>query len=158
MGEGTLEVEYLADCPEWIGLLASWFYEEWGHRHAGNTVENVEERLKRLMNRDEVPLALVAFRGTKPAGSASLIVREMETHPHYLHWLASVYIHHTCRNQGLGSQLVQRAASEAKRLGVQELYLYTRSHERFYARLGWGVIERPHYHGREVAIMKRSLV
>jgi hypothetical protein len=109
------------------------------------------------MDRDKVPLALVAFQGSEPVGSASLIIREMETHPQFLHWLGSVYIHHPYRNQGIGSQLVEYAASEAERLGVRELYLYTRHHESFYSRLGWRPVERAHYHGREVLIMKRGL-
>jgi predicted N-acetyltransferase YhbS len=152
-----IEVKYLADCPELMPLLASWFYEEWGRRDPENSPEKVEKRLRQHLNRDQVPLTLVAFRGSELMGSASLIVREMESHPQYLHWLAGVYVHQPCRQGGIGSRLVERAAEEAARIGVGELYLYTRSHEEFYARLGWRPVRRLHYHGREVVIMKRVL-
>ena len=153
----SIEVEYLADHPELTPLLASWFYEEWGRREPGNSVEKVKKRLVERMNRDRFPLTLVAFRGSEPVATASLILREMETHPQFLHWLASVYVHHPYRNQGIGSQLVEHAASEARRLGVRELYLYTRHHEGFYSRLGWVPVEKALYRGREVAIMRRDL-
>jgi len=46
------------------------------------------------------------------------------------------------RNQGIGSALTERVADEASRLGVRDLYLYTDSQERLYARLGWRTTER----------------
>jgi predicted N-acetyltransferase YhbS len=152
-----IEIESLADRPELAPLLASWFYDEWGRRNPENSLQKVEKRLRQRMNRDKVPLTLVAFQGSEPVGSASLIVHEMETHPVFLHWLASVYVHQPCRQQGIGSLLVQHVAAEAERIGVGELYLYTHSHEEFYARHGWRPVERPLYHGREVVIMKRVL-
>ena len=41
---------------------------------------------------------------------------------------------------------------------MRELYLYTRQHEDFYARLGWQVIEKLFYKGRIALIMKRNLM
>ena len=82
----------------------------------------------------------------------------METHPQYLHWLGSVYVLPEYRSQGIGTELVQYAASEARRLGVQDLYLYTRHREKFYTRLGWKPIERPIYDGRPAVIMSRKLI
>lgn len=153
----AIEVHYLADHPSLIRLLATWFYEEWGIRNPEDSVENREKRLLNRMNRERLPLTLIAFQGTEPVATASLKMREMETHPQFLHWLGAVYVHHPFRNQGIGSQLVEYAASEAERRKVRELYLYTHRHESFYARLGWLPVERPHYRGREVVIMKRVL-
>jgi GNAT superfamily N-acetyltransferase len=153
----TIDVHYLADHPNLTRRVATWFYEEWGIRNPENSVENVEKRLLERMNRDRLPLILIAFQGVEPVASASLKIREMETHPRYVHWLGSVYVHHPFRNHGIGSWLVEYAAAEAGRHKVRELYLYTHRHESFYARLGWFPVERPHYHGREVVIMKRVL-
>jgi predicted N-acetyltransferase YhbS len=153
----TLEIHYLADHPNLIRLVATWFYEEWGIRNPEDSVENREKWLLNRMNRDKLPLMLIAFQGVEPVASASLKMREMETHPQYVHWLGSVYVHHPFRNQGIGSWLVEYAASEAERHKVRKLYLYTHHHESFYARLGWFPVERPHYRGREVVIMKRVL-
>lgn len=148
---------YLADRPEIIPVLAQWFYDEWGLSDPTNSPERISRNLKQYLNRDQIPLAIVLMRDSQPVASASLKIREMQTHPQFLHWLGGVYVHPDYRQQGIGSILVEHAAEEAKRLAVKNLYLYTRSHERFYRRLGWQVIERPVYEGRLAIVMKRDL-
>ncbi len=152
-----IEIRYLADCPEQIPVLASWFYAEWGQGTSDLSVERIERRLRERLNHDRLPLALVGFRDRRPVASASLKIQEMDIHLEYLHWLGSVYVQPEERNQGIGSHLVEQAASEARRLGVEDLYLYTTYSESLYARLGWITIERVEYHGRSVAIMRRTL-
>jgi N-acetylglutamate synthase-like GNAT family acetyltransferase len=148
---------YLADRPEFIPVLAEWFYEEWGRNNPGFTVESIEGKLRQRLNRNQVPLVLVLLREGSPIASASLKIKELETHPQYLHWLGSVYVLEDYRGGGIGTQLVKQALSEARRVGVRELYLYTRNRVRFYTRLGWISIERPSYHGRTVIIMMQNL-
>lgn len=149
---------YLADQPGLIPQLAQWFYNEWGRNYPNLGVETFEGRLKDRLNRNKLPLVLVLLRDESPIASASLKIQELETHPQYLHWLGSVYVLPELRGQGIGSRLIQHSATEARRQGVRNLYLYTRHREGFYARLGWKPIERPLYHGRTVAIMLRNLL
>ncbi len=153
----SLSIEFLADHPNQVSQLATWFSEEWGRRNPQNSIEEVTQRLNRRMNIDSLPIAFVGFLDGKLVASASIKIREMETHPQYEHWLGAVYVDVAYRGVGIGSQIVQRTALEAKRLGVHNLYLYTRSHEDFYIYLGWEPIERPHYHGHEVVIMRQNL-
>jgi predicted N-acetyltransferase YhbS len=152
-----IDIKYLADHPEVTPTLAGWFYEEWGNHSLSSTMEAMEERIRRRMNRDRLPLTIVAFINDELVGSATLKIREMETHPHFEHWLGSVYVQEKSRGLGIGSELVKAGEEEAKRFNIQELYLYTRDKEPFYARLGWVPIERPFYHGREVVIMRRRI-
>ena len=149
----SIEIRYLADCPELIPLLASWFYTEWGTL----SVEQFERRLHERLNRDRLPLVLVSIRDRQPVASASLKIREMDIHPEYLHWLGSVYVRPEDRNQGIGSFLIEHTAREAQRLGVEDLYLYTTYRERLYLQLGWNTIERVEYHGHPIVVMKRAL-
>jgi N-acetylglutamate synthase-like GNAT family acetyltransferase len=52
---------------------------------------------------------------------------------------------------------MHRATQEAHRLNVPRLYLWTHSAERLYHRLGWQVVERTNYFGREAAVMQIDL-
>lgn len=81
----------------------------------------------------------------------------METHPHYQHWLGSVYVLPECRGLGIGSELIRYTVDNAHQLAVDELYLYTRKKQYFYSKLGWKPVETPIYHGRKVIIMKQIL-
>jgi GNAT superfamily N-acetyltransferase len=58
--------------------------------------------------------------------TAALKIREMETHPQYEHWLGNVYVLPEFRAQGIGTTVIERAKHEAKRIGIRDLYLYTR--------------------------------
>ena len=151
------KIIYLADRLDLIPILGGWFYKEWGRNLPDVTQATFEGKLRQRLNRDQVPLVLVTLRDDSPIASASLKIQEMETHPQYLHWLGSVYVLPEYREEGIGTKLVQFAVNEAKRLAVHDLYLYTRNRENFYTRLGWKVLERPLYHGREVVIMEQIL-
>jgi len=148
---------YLADRPELLPVLADWFYDEWGRGNPNSSPESMQRILREYLNKDQFPLTIVCTRNSKPIACASLKIQEMETHPQYIHWLGGVYVHPKYRNQEIGSQLVEYAANQAVNLNTKELYLYTRSHEDFYTRLGWQVIERPLYEGRVAIVMRRIL-
>jgi putative hydrolase of the HAD superfamily len=148
---------FLADQPGLVPVLLDWFYDEWGRTDPDSSRERMRRILGEQLNKDKIPLTIVLLRDSHPIASASLKIREMETHPQYLHWLGGVFVQPDYRSQGIGSRLVKYTAGEAKRLKVNDLYLYTRSHERFYTRLGWQVIEKPIYDGRIAIVMQRIL-
>jgi GNAT superfamily N-acetyltransferase len=150
-----LRIEYLADHPDLVPLLAGWFYSEWGGRSPNDTLATFEARLLGRMNRDHPPLTLVALQGEVSVGTAALKIQEMDSHPQYQYWLGSVYVMENFRMQGIGSALVEAVIEEAEAFGIEELYLYTRGSENFYTRLGWKEIERLYYRGGNVTIMKR---
>lgn len=151
-----ITIDFLANHPERVPELASWFYDEWGRKESDTTLENITHHLQQRLHQDRAPLTLVGFLEDGAVASASIKIREMETHPHYEHWLGAIYIKPNYRGQGLGSQIVRHTVAIATQLQINELYLYTHSHEDFYVKLGWNTIERPHYHGRTVALMAQT--
>ncbi len=155
----NLQIGYLADNPDAVPLLAQWLFDEWDRHMPGSTAQDAVNKFQARMNRERLPLALVAYEGGSPVGTVSLKLREVESRPQLEHWLGALYVPEMHRGRGVGSQLVDRATKEARRLGVEALYLYTRhaSTAKLYARLGWIEVERLVYRGRPARIMKREL-
>jgi N-acetylglutamate synthase-like GNAT family acetyltransferase len=151
--ESPMTIDYLADHPEFLQTLAQWQHAEWGHLRPGDSLEARVARLQGWKNRDRIPLMVVAHANGDALGSASLIQHDMETRMELGPWLAGVFVGEPHRQQGIGAQLVRRIMSEAARLEVSLLYLYTVHSERFYANLDWTLQEHTTYREQPVAIM-----
>jgi N-acetylglutamate synthase-like GNAT family acetyltransferase len=148
-----MTIEYLADYPDALPILAEWQHREWGHLRAGDALEKRRARLEGYSNRDRIPLTVVALEGNEVLGSASLVLHDMETRMELTPWLASVFVGEPYRRRGIGAELVRRIMAEAGKLEVPLLYLYTVHSEKFYAGLGWTLLERTNYREQKVVIM-----
>jgi len=152
-----IDVKYLADHPELVHLLSTWFHDEWGRNNPSRTFESIERHVQERLNRAKLPLCMIAFAKSEPIATTSLKIREMEIYPQFEYWLGNVYVKPEYRNQGVGSQIVEATVDTAKSLGVKNLYLYTQNREHFYQRLGWKTMEQAEYHGHMAIVMKRTL-
>ena len=148
-----MRIEYLSDRPEALLTLAEWQHAEWGHLRPGDTLEKRMVRLRGFANGDQIPLTVVALEGDEVLGSASLIEHDMETRMELTPWLAGVFVGEPYRRRGIGAELVRRIMAEAGRLKVPVLYLYTVHSEKFYAGLGWTLMERTSYREQPIVIM-----
>ena len=148
-----MTIEYLADHPEFLPVLAEWQHGEWGHIRPGDTVEARMARLQASIGRDRIPLTVLALANGKLLGSASLIRHDMDTRLELSPWLAGVFVAPEHRGQGIGAQLVRRIMGEAGALHVSILYLYTVHSEAFYSNLGWSLLEHCDYRKQKIAIM-----
>lgn len=148
-----MTIDYLDDHPEAMGTLAQWQHQEWGHLRKDDTLEKRLARMQQFLNRDRIPLTVVALEAGEVLGSASLIDHDMETRMELTPWLASVFVGEPYRRRGIGAQLVRRIMAEAARLEVPLLYLYTVHSERFYGALGWTLAERTAYREQKVVVM-----
>jgi GNAT superfamily N-acetyltransferase len=152
-----LDVRFLADHPDLISTLASWFHEEWGS-NPEHTVGAIASRLEARLNRDRLPLTLVGFFDGSPVASASLKIQELDAFPEYEHWLGTVYVKPEQRKLGFGKQIILATVERAKQLDVEKLYLYTDTDLiPFYFSLGWATAETSQRNGRSIAVMHRLL-
>ncbi len=150
-------IAYLADHLAHVETLAAWHHRQWSYLDVGVSVERRAAFL-RTHGRGEVPTTVLALQGEDLLGSASLIAQDMDTRPHDSPWLASVYVDPPHRRCGIGSALVTRIIHLAHQLGHSTLYLFTADKERFYARLGWHVLERTPYRGYAQVVMAIDLL
>ena len=153
----AVNIEYLADRPEFIPALAAWHRREWGHLRPEETVETRITKLQGWCGRNAVPTALVASQDDVLLGSALLVPHDMDSRPQWSPWLAGVVVAPEYRQRGIARMLTERAMAEARSLGFSTLYLYTFSTEEYYARLGWTVIDRTTYLSSPVTVMSIPL-
>ena len=123
----------------------------------GLTVEDLTGIFSGHLNRDGIPLTLIAFWDGQPAGTASIYVHDLDTRPDLSPWLAAVYVAPPYRKQGIGSELVKAVESAALRLKINRLYLFTPDQDHFYTRLGWSVLERVEYWNKTVVVMDKFM-
>ena len=175
MTRPDIAIDYLANRPEFVGELARLSWKEWQeiYRQREQTLVHSLKNYRDRMNTDRLPLTLVAVRArhvqslTGRAGNygaesglvgmVSLKFHDMDTRPDLDPWLGGLLVLPEWRNRGVGTMLMHRATEEARRLNVPRLYLWTHSAEGLYHKLGWQVVERTNYFGKEAVVMQIDL-
>lgn len=153
-----MEFVYLADYPEALELVAKWYYNQWGRQHGMKSVKTSKEILSDYLNRDSIPLIILARKNSEFLGAVQLKYYEMDIYPNKEHWLGGVFIPPKYRGKKIARKLVLHASEIAKSQGVNILYLQTeRMDGGLYKQLGWKPIEHANYRGKNVLVMKKKL-
>jgi GNAT superfamily N-acetyltransferase len=149
---------FLADQPDALTTIARWYFDQWGHRIAGSSVDRICARLQQALNRDRAPLLVLALEGEEIVGVAELKFREMEIYPELEYWLGGVYVPVAHRGRAIATRVIGRAVELARSFGIDKLHIQTeRVDGGLYARLGWCPLTRVNYKGLDVLVMERSL-
>ncbi|MEZ0276976.1 MAG: GNAT family N-acetyltransferase [Roseimicrobium sp.] len=136
-----IEVVHLFEKPEHLPTVAGWIYEEWWTGKPGYSPQGIEKKLWEASDPTRIPLSLLATVDGKPAGTVNLIESDDEERPHLRPWLAALLVRPEFQNRGIGAVLVHRCVEEAKRLGIEHLYLGTRIPD-YYRKLGAEIREQ----------------
>ena len=153
-----MQIRHLADYPDAIPQISRWLYDEFGRFNPGASVERGISGLQERLHRNRVPLTLVAVNDEQLVGTVSLVDCDMDIRPDFGPWLADLYVAPEQRRRGIGVLLMDALANEAKRRGIDSLFLFTASSEFFYAKRGWQKIESCFFRNRDVVIMKKHLL
>ncbi len=135
-----MEIKLLADCSEVIPAIACLHQIEMKLGAKSNFPQTVKE-FQNHLNRNTLPLTLVAFVNTIPIGSVSLVEFELPSHTHLTPWLASLFVASGYKNRGIGKYLMAEIETIAKQNNYFELHLYTPIPD-YFAKLGWIVIDK----------------
>lgn len=157
----VVRIENAASYPQYIETVARWHWEAWGAADPDGSVETWTAGLRTRTNRQGVPMTLLAIDDRdQPIGSVTLVTHDMPDRydlQHLTPWIAGTFVIATERGKEVGSALMSAAATEAVRLGIERLFLYTSTARSFYERLGWTVMRDDYYEGESVAIMETRL-
>lgn len=153
-----MDIQYLADRRKAIPKIAAWYFDQWSDRIPENSAEEISRRLEKYLNRDKIPLALVAVDNDSLLGVGQLKYYEMDIYPLKEHWIGGIFVPPEHRGKGIATRLVTRLTDIALTQEVSTLYLQTEQlNGGLYTRLGWKPVERVVYKGQEVLVMKKQL-
>ena len=150
------EIFNLKDVPENLEKLASWHQDEWSYLNPGENLAVRITRMQSYLNNEFIPSTFIAKDKTL-LGSAAIVSQDMKTEPPLTPWLASVFVRSENRKQGIGRKLVLHVMTQARKEGIDILYLYTPDQVSFYSKLGWSVLDERQYKGSDVTIMQVRL-
>jgi GNAT superfamily N-acetyltransferase len=152
-----MQIELLADHPLLVRVISGWHFDEWSDRYPGTTRAAWTWELAGRCERDRIPVTFVAMVDSEPIGSASLVVCDMDTRPELSPWLAAVYVLPAFRRRGIATALVTHALTQARQLGVGQLYLWTDTAASLYSQLGRCPLGEESYKGKRVLVMVHDL-
>jgi predicted N-acetyltransferase YhbS len=148
----------LADYPEAIPQIASWHFAEWGHLGRVAGTDEIEAKLRESLNRDTMPLSILAFDNDEIVGFAELKYHEMEIYPEKEHWLGGVFVPVEHRGKGVGCMVIRKSLDIARSLGISTIFLQTEQLDGgLYTGLGFVAVETVEYRGLEVLVMENRL-
>ncbi len=153
----TLIIDYIGKQPQLIPVIAQWHQDQWQLISPDQTTESRIKQYSAYSSSGSIPFCLVATRGNRAVGSASIVESDMDTRPELSPWLASVYVDKPYRNQGVASELISRCIHRARQSGIETLYLFTPDQADFYRRRGWKWLQTVPYHNEQVDIMSFDL-
>jgi GNAT superfamily N-acetyltransferase len=153
-----MDISYLADYPEFIGVLAPWIYEHWQPLLTDETLEYRVAKLQGHMNRESLPIAWVAHSGGTVFGTAALRIHDLSGREDLTPWLGGVFVGPEFRGRGIGTRLCNVVEGKAKSLfGNDPLYLFTLDKQIWYEKMGWTITERCTWCGSDGHIMVKTL-
>src|SRR4051794_10644746 len=154
-----ITVHYLADHPHLADQLARLSWAEWQpiYQQRGQTFADALNNYRQRINTDRIPLTLVALHGKELVGTVSLKFQDLDIRPDFDPWLGVLLVVPSWRNRGVASLLVKRVMEVAWKLKLSRLFLWTVSAEGLYLKLGWTVVERTDYCGKNIVVMETKI-
>jgi len=120
--------------------IVDWNYNWWGEKNKQSR-EAVECTMAHSINEERLPQTFVALIDNQPAGMYQLsMCDDLCSRPDIYPWLINVYVDEKYRGRGVCRFMMETVRENAKRAGLNELFLYT-NHTGLYEKFGWVYVE-----------------
>ena len=152
-----MKISYLADHPEFIETLAPWVFEHWRPILTEETLDSRIARLQSHLNRNELPIALVAHSESDVYGTAALRFHDLPGREDLSPWLGGVFVAQPFRRRGIGAALCTAIEDMTiEQFNLNTLYLFTLDKQAWYQDRGWSFFEPCAWLGRAGDIMVKT--
>lgn len=152
-----LTFAYLSDQKNLIPDLRDWFEREWSPYYGPGGPGNAESDLLSCCNKNELPIALVAFWKGELCATAALKQESMTTHKHLAPWVAALLVEPRFDGMGIGGRMVAEIERKAKELGFSKLYTGSDVPTGVLEKKGWTFLDRVPYFVCDVSIYEKAL-
>ena len=120
--------------------ICDWYYNWLGIKN-NESIEEIKCTFEHSLCKNKLPQTFVALIDGEPAGMYQLSMSDdLNSRPDLYPWLINVYIDEKFRGRNVARELMNTVKENAKKLGLTELYLYTK-HIGLYEKFGWKFIE-----------------
>ena len=153
-----IEICDLLDRFEHAETIVQWIHDEWNEQ-SGRTYAETKARFIDGIERDKIPVTVIALRQGEVIGVASLREDDgVDWIPGLTPWITAVYVHEKARGNGVARRLCETLETRAEKLGVSELFLATSKFEdSLYHRMGYKHYDFAEYKGETNAILSKKL-
>ncbi len=120
--------------------IVSWNYEWWGEK-LKKSEDAVRCYMEHSVNSEKLPQTFVALDNGEAVGMYQFCMSDdLFVRPDIYPWLANVYVDEAHRGKQIGRFLLETVAENAKKAGIETLYLET-NHIGLYEKFGWEFME-----------------
>jgi RimJ/RimL family protein N-acetyltransferase len=141
MDQKMITIGFLADHPNTVPTLASWFLAQWPDFYANWSQAQIEQDFLEDASRNRLPSRLVAFEANELVGTIVLRENGTETLPEFQPELGGLYVIQSHRGHGIGTELVRAGMKLALDQGYETVYATTVAAAGILERLGWEFIK-----------------
>lgn len=152
-----IRVVLLADHPEFLPELRTWFETEWADYYGPTGPGDAARDLAEFAQRTGLPVAVIAVQGGELCGIAALRDVSVPTQPPRSPWAAAGLVQPDRRGQGIGARLLRALEEQARAQGYQELFCGTNTADSLLRREGWRLLERVPHAGQLLGIYGKEL-
>ena len=120
--------------------ICDWYYNWLGIKN-NESIEEIKCTFEHSLCKNKLPQTFVALIDGEPAGMYQLSMSDdLNSRPDLYPWLINVYVDEKFRGRNVARELMNTVKENAKKLGLTELYLYTK-HIGLYEKFGRKFIE-----------------
>ena len=120
--------------------ICDWYYNWLGIKN-NESIEEIKCTFEHSLCKNKLPQTFVALIDGEPAGMYQLSMSDdLNSRPDLYPWLINVYVDEKFRGRNVARELMNTVKENTKKLGLTELYLYTK-HIGLYEKFGWKFIE-----------------
>ena len=152
-----ITIGFLADYPDSIPTLSSWFRDQWPDYYAHWSQAEMEQDFLEDASRNHLPSRLVAFESNKLVGTIVLRENGTEALPEFQPELGGLYVVESHRDRGIGTELVRAGMKLALDQGYETVFATTVAAAGILERLGWEFIKTVIHKDGQLALYRCKL-